>query len=97
MCKCGCKKLVIIKPSTRKDKRFQATFNDGTIVHFGSQGGTTYIDGASDIQKENYLKRHKINENWEDYKSAGSLSRYILWNKKFFKDAVADYKIRFEL
>ena len=97
MCKCGCKlKLVGIKPSTRNNKRFQATFNDNTIVHFGSKGGKTFLDGATDIDKENYLKRHK-NENWEDYKSARSLSRYILWNKKFFQEAVADYRTRFEL
>jgi hypothetical protein len=86
MCKCGCKvKLVGIKPSSHKNKRFQATFNDKTTVHFGSKGKTTFLDGATEIEKENYLKRHKINEDWQDYKSPGSLSRYILWNTKFLK------------
>ncbi|NBU99835.1 MAG: hypothetical protein EBS19_16760 [Spirochaetia bacterium] len=27
----------------------------------------------------NYLQRHKKNENWNDYMSAGSLAKHLLW------------------
>lgn len=98
MCKCGCRlKLLTVKASPRQKSRYVATFNSGLKVHFGSAGGTTYIDGASDNAKKNYLLRHKVNENWEDCKSAGSLSRYILWNKRTFKDSLADYRSRFDV
>ena len=35
-------------------------------------------------RKQAYLARHKNNERWEDYKSAGSLSKNLLWSKPSF-------------
>ena len=71
---------MIIKPSTKKDKRFMAVYKNGVIVHFGSKNGSTYIDHHDKIKRENYIKRHsKLNENWHDPYSAGSLSRFLLW------------------
>ena len=69
---------MIIKPSTRKDKRYQATFNNGKIIHFGLRGGNTYIDHGDKIKRENYINRHKKNEDWTKV-NAGSLSRFLLW------------------
>jgi len=68
---------MIIKPSTRKDKRYQATFNNGKTIHFGSSG-QTYIDHGDKIKRENYIKRHAVNEDWTKV-NAGSLSRFLLW------------------
>ena len=34
-----------IENSTRKDKRFMATYADGTKIHFGAKGASTFIDG----------------------------------------------------
>ena len=68
-----------IEPSTRKDKRFMAIFKNGQIVHFGSKTGSTYIDHHDKIKRDNYIKRHSKNENWNDPYSAGALSRWILW------------------
>jgi len=59
--------------------------------------GSTYIDHKNDTLKDNYIARHQVNENFEDFMSAGSLSRYILWNKKTFRESLADYKRRFKL
>ena len=39
----------------------------------------------------------KKNENWNDYQSAGALSRYILWSKPTLKESIADYKKKFNL
>jgi hypothetical protein len=69
---------MIIKPSTRKDKRFMATFNNGKTIHFGLRGGQTFIDHGDKIKRENYINRHKKNENWTKV-NAGSLSRFLLW------------------
>jgi len=70
---------MLIKPSTKKDKRYMAVFKNGVIVHFGSKNSSTYIDHHDKIKRENYLKRHSKNENWNDPYSAGALSRYLLW------------------
>ena len=71
-------KLVI---SARKGKRFVATFEDPKrTTHFGSEKGSTYIDHHDKIKRENYLKRHEVNENWNKV-NAGSLSAFLLWGK----------------
>ncbi len=56
-----------------------ATFNDGTIIHFGLRGGSTYIDNHDKKKRLNYIKKHQVNEKFNNYKSAGALSRLILW------------------
>jgi hypothetical protein len=48
-------------------------------------------------RKKLYLKRHEKNENWNDPKSRGALSRWILWNKKTLSASIADFKKRFNL
>jgi hypothetical protein len=48
-------------------------------------------------RKERYIKRHKVNENWDDPKSAGALSRFVLWNKPTLSASIRDYKSRFNL
>lgn len=100
---------VIIKLSDRPGKRYMAVFYDKNkkvkTTHFGyaitdngvKKYGSTYIDHKNDTLKEAYISRHKVNEDFADYMSAGSLSRYILWEKKSLRDAIADYKKRFKL
>ncbi len=60
-------------------------------------GGPVFQALSDDKRKESYLRRHKVRENWNDPTTAGSLSRYVLWNKKSFRASVADYKKRFKL
>lgn len=100
---------VIIKLSDKPDKRYMAVFYDKNkkvkTTHFGyaitdkgiKKYGSTYIDHKNDDLKEAYIARHKVNEDFNDYMSAGSLSRYILWEKKTLRDAINDYKRRFKL
>lgn len=100
---------VIIKLSDKPDKRYMAVFYDKNkkvkTTHFGyaitdrgiKKYGSTYIDHKNDDLKEAYIARHKVNEDFNDYMSAGSLSRYILWEKKSLRDAINNYKRRFRL
>ena len=72
-----------VKPvnSARKGKRPVAKFEDPKkTIHFGSEKGSTYIDHHDKIKRENYLKRHEVNENWNKVNS-GSLSAFLLWGK----------------
>ncbi len=88
--------MIEIKPSSRKDKKYMATFKNGTITHFGSKDSKTFLDEQDEQKKINYIKRHKVNENWNDPYSAGALSRFILWNKPTLKSSLEDYKRRFK-
>ena len=90
-------KLKSIKPSTRADKKLMAEFDDGTITHFGQKGAGDFTKSGDEEKKANYIARHRVNENWNDPKSAGALSRFILWNKPTIAGSVRDYKSRFNL
>ncbi len=88
--------MIIVK-STRKDKRLEAIFKDGSSIHFGAKNGSTYIDHGDKKKRENYIKRHKVNEDW-DTVNAGSLSRYILWgDSPDIGKNILDYKKKFNL
>ena len=74
-------RFVKLVNSARKGKRFVATFEDPKrTIHFGSEKGSTYIDHHNKTKRENYLKRHEVNENWNKV-NAGSLSAFLLWGK----------------
>lgn len=88
---------MLIRPSSRKNKRYEALFPDYRIIHFGLKGGNTFIDHGDKKKRENYIKRHAINEDWTKINPA-SLSRFILWGdssnivKNFY-----DYKKKFNV
>jgi len=94
---------VKITKSNKKGKRLMAIFRKHkggdiiNITHFGSSAYENYTIHGDKKRKERYLKRHKKNEDWNDYQSAGSLSRYILWNKPTLDASIKDYKDRFDL
>ena len=94
---------VIIKKSTRPGKKLMATFflHEGgkkiKTTHFGQAGAPDFTKTKDKAQKKRYLDRHRANENWSDYKSAGSLSRYILWDKPTRTESIRSYKKRFNL
>lgn len=90
-------KLISIKPSTRADKKLMATFDDGTTTHFGQRGAGDFTKTGDEEKKAAYIARHKVNENWNDPKSAGALSRFVLWNKPTIAASVRDFKERFNL
>jgi hypothetical protein len=95
-------KLISIKKSTRPGKKLMATFSDGTITHFGAAGMQNYggVGKARHLSKERkkrYIQRHKKRENWNNPKTAGALSRWVLWNKETLKSSISDYKRRFKL
>ena len=98
-------KLLSIKRSPKKDKKYMATFSrNGRIkkVHFGARGYQNYggvgkEKHLSTERKRRYIQRHKKRENWSDPTSPGALSRYILWGKPSFRESVNAYKRRFHL
>lgn len=90
---------MLIEASTKKTKRYVATFDNGKVVHFGQAGGKTYIDHKDKAKRDAYLARHKKNENWDDPYSAGSLSRWLLWGDyttldKNHKEFMKKYKVK---
>lgn len=95
-------KYAELKQSTREEKKYMMIFYDENknkikTVHFGAFGMNDFIKTGDEDAKNRYLKRHKKNENWDKFDTAGSLSRWILWNKKTLKSSYDDYITKFKL
>ena len=89
--------MEVIK-SPNPEKKWRAVFDDGTHTDFGSAGMTDYTLSKDKLRRANYLSRHRSRENWNDPKSAGALSRWILWgNSTSFDTNVASFRRKFSL
>ena len=80
---------VLISKSNKGDKRLVAQFPTKK-VHFGSKDGSTFVDHRNTKTKKAWEARHRVNEDWRDWDSAGALAKHILWNKTNMKASVAD-------
>jgi hypothetical protein len=84
--------------STDGVHKWVAEFDDGTKTRFGAAGMDDHTLTGDKDQRMRYLTRHRKNENWRDPKSAGALSRYILWgDSTSIETNLAAYKRRFNL
>jgi hypothetical protein len=99
-------KLLFIKPSTNEDKKLMAKFeNNGRTktIHFGAKGYMDYTKyyakdpAEAKIKRDAYDARHKVNEDWSNPQTAGTLSKFILWNKPSIEASKRDFKKRFNL
>lgn len=93
---------LLIESIKSPNKRLKATIyikdkKNPIIRKFGSSNGYTYYDGASDLTKENYIKRHYINENWNDITTNGALSLWVLWYKRDINLIEKNLKERFNI
>ena len=92
---------VLIKESTRKEKKLMAIFSNKegkTItIHFGSKGMSDYTIHKDIERMRRYEARHQKRENWNDPMTAGALSKWILWNKPSLRESIKDFKRRFNL
>lgn len=87
--------------SDREDKKYKMIFYDNNrkkvlTTHFGAKGYQDYTMHQNDERKMRYLDRHS-KENWNDYMTAGSLSRWLLWSKKSLSASYTDYLKKFNL
>jgi hypothetical protein len=72
-------KFISLEKSNKPNKKLVIQFSEPNLtIHFGSKNSSTYLDHHNKVKRSNYLKRHQVNENW-DQVNAGSLSAYILW------------------
>ena len=72
-------KFISLEKSNKPNKKLVITFSEPKLtIHFGSKNSSTYLDHHDKVKRSNYLKRHQVNENWDEV-NAGSLSAFILW------------------
>lgn len=94
-------KLRSLRKSAKADKKYDAVFvkPDGRTktISFGARHYEDYRTHRDPARKQRYITRHKRAENWNRPDTPGSLSRWILWNKKTLKASLSDFKRRFRL
>ena len=92
---------VVIDGSPKKEKKLRAvfTFPDGRkkTTHFGGKGYSDYTIHKDEKRKNRYDVRHAKREDWEDFTTAGALSKWILWNKPSLKGSFAHFLALFSL
>jgi len=89
-----CLSLVKLVKSPNKEKKYRAIFNDGSHTDFGAKGYSDYTIHKDYNRMKRYDSRHKRREDWNNMKSRGALSKWILWNKPSLKGSIADYRRR---
>ena len=91
----------LLKSSNEKKKYMAVFYNEERkkikTTHFGSAGMSDFTKNKDEDKKTRYIARHSANEDWDDYMTAGSLSRWILWNKPTLSASYNDYLKKFNL
>jgi len=76
------KEFIKLEKSNKPLKKYVFVYKEdnGKIkkIHFGSKTSKTFNDHNDETKRKNYLKRHKVNEDWTKI-NPGSLSAFILW------------------
>ena len=89
---------------TSGNAKMKAVFTDGSgdtkTTQFGYKGMSDYTKHGDDKRKSSYLARHgakSSGQKWNDPTTAGSLSRWVLWNKKSLSESKKSFKNKFNL
>jgi hypothetical protein len=89
--------MVKFYKANNKRNKYVAVFDDGSHTYFGAIRYGDFTTHQNEQRKKAYLARHRKNEDWTDPKSAGALSRWILWNKPTIEESILDYLQRFNM
>lgn len=85
---------------------FQIKYGNDTVerhIRFGAKPYGDYIQyykqdkELAEKKKNAYIARHQVREDWNAPMKAGTLSRYILWNKPTLRESISDFKKQFHL
>jgi len=95
-------KLLSVKPSTKSDKKYMATFENENgrtkTTHFGASGMDDFLHTKDKAQRDRYRTRHAKDLQTADPTRAGHLSYYLLWgDSTSLQTNIAAYKKRFNL
>jgi len=95
-------RLKTIKRSHNPEKKWDAVFvkaNGREIVQpFGQRGYSDFTKHKNVTRKQRYIARHAhMHEDWTDPTRAGTLSRFILWNKPTLRSSIRSYRRRFRV
>lgn len=87
-----------LERATDGKHKWVAVFDDGTRVPFGATGYSDFTQHKDKLRRARYLARHSSRETWNNPKTAGSLSRWILWgDSTSLQSNLASFRRRFSV
>jgi hypothetical protein len=88
--------MLLFVEEINERKRFIAYFTDGKTTKFGLTKFKTgtYLDHGNKKLRANYIKRHLKDLKTNNYKRAGFLSMFLLWNKETLDESIKNYNRR---
>lgn len=86
---------IIIKPSHKSDKKFDAVIDNRKTIPFGQKNASDFTIHKDEERKQRYINRHSKRENWNDPTTAGFWSRWLLWNKPTITESIRDTNKKF--
>ena len=86
---------VVIKKSNKAGKKYDAVIDGKKTVSFGATGYSDFTKNKDEVRKQNYIARHKPNQDWKDHTTAGFWAKNILWNKPTVEASVRDTNKKF--
>ena len=101
-------KLLSFKKAKDKIHKYKVELLDMTnnkkfSVKFGAFAMNDYTiyaekeDEDKDKYKRQYLNRHRKREDWNDIRTPGFWSRWVLWNKPTLKASIFDVVNRYKI
>ena len=95
-------KLISVTRTPNSSKAFKAIFKQDSgrnkTIRFGTESNFTMNPNKTEKDRKNYIARHRVNENFNNPMTAGSLSRHLLWgDTRSINKNVASFKIKFKL
>jgi hypothetical protein len=84
-----------------KPKEFVAVFkrDDGRTktVRFGTSSNFVLNKQKTEADRQAYIARHRVNENWNAPDNAGALSRFLLWETRSLQTNIRRFKKKFNV
>ena len=91
---------ILIKKSSKDDKKYDAIIQKengrSKTISFGQAGASDMTQHKSEERKQRYLNRHRKNEDWNDYETAGFYATRLLWNKPSLRESINDTYNKFK-
>lgn len=81
---------VVLEKSPRVQKKWRASFPDGTHVDFGAQGYSDYTIHGDPRRMRRYVDRHaRGGETWtkDGLRTPGFWARWLLWSRPSIEEA----------
>jgi hypothetical protein len=87
--------MIQLFKSNLKNKRYMVVFENGSTVHFGSPEYENFTMHRDSDRKRLYIIRHQTREDWNDIKTPGFWSRWLIWNLPTLSQSIRDTEKRF--